>query len=148
MGLILDSSVLIAAERQDKNARQVLTALREHIGETEVGISVVTLIELAHGAARADTPQRRLKRQKFIEELISAMPVYPVTVAIALRAGQLDGENQAQGLKLALSDLLIGATVGDGLPSPPGARGCVPDPARSPHRTLRATLCRRGDQGQ
>lgn len=111
MGLILDSSVLIAAEREGKNARQVLTALREHIGETEVGISVVTLIELAHGAARADTPQRRLKRQTFIEELISAMPVYPVTVSIALRAGQLDGENQAQGLKFALPDLLIGVTA-------------------------------------
>jgi len=86
MGLILDSSVLIAAERHGKNARQVLTAVRTHIGETEVGTSVVTLIELAHGAARADTPQRRLKRQEFMEELISAMPVYPVTVAIALCA--------------------------------------------------------------
>jgi len=111
MGLILDSSVLIAAERQGKNARQVLTALREHIGETAVGISVVTLIELAHGAARADTLSRRLKRHKFIEELISAMPVYPVTVAIALRAGQIDGENQARGLKFALPDLLIGVTA-------------------------------------
>lgn len=56
MGLILDSSVLIAAERQSKNARQVLTSLAREVGETEVGISVVTLIELAHGAARADTP--------------------------------------------------------------------------------------------
>ena len=111
MGLILDSSVLIAAERQGKNAHQVLTALREHIGETEVGVSVVTLIELAHGAAPADTPQRRLKRREFIEELIMAMPVYPVTVAIALRAGQLDGENQARGLKFALPDLLIGVTA-------------------------------------
>jgi predicted nucleic acid-binding protein len=111
MGLIIDSSVIIAAERQSRNARQVLTALREQIGETEVAISVVTLIELAHGAARADTPQRRLKRQKFIEELIGGVPVYPVTVAIALRAGQLDGENQARGLKFALPDLLIGVTA-------------------------------------
>jgi tRNA(fMet)-specific endonuclease VapC len=59
MGLILDSSVLIAAEREGKNARQVLTGIAEEIGETEVGISVVTLIELAHGAVRADTPQRK-----------------------------------------------------------------------------------------
>jgi len=59
MGLILDSSVLITAERQGKNARQVLTAMSEHLGEVEVGISVVTLIELAHGAARADTPDRK-----------------------------------------------------------------------------------------
>jgi predicted nucleic acid-binding protein len=111
MGLILDSSVLIAAERQGRNARQVLTGIRDNIGETEVGISVVTIIELAHGASRADTPQLRLKRQKFIEDLISAMPVYPVTIAIALRAGQLDGENQARGLKFALPDLLIGVTA-------------------------------------
>ena len=111
MGLILDSTVLIAAERQGRNARQVLTDIREQIGETEVGISVVTLIELAHGAARADTPLRRIKRQQFIEELIQAIPVHPVTVAVALRAGQLDGENQAQGLKIALPDLLIGVTA-------------------------------------
>jgi len=111
MGLILDSSVLIAAEREGKNARQVLTAIRERIGETEIGISVVTLIELAHGAARADTPQRRLKRQEFIEELTTAMPVYPVTVAIALRAGWVDGENQTHGIKVPLPDLLIGVTA-------------------------------------
>ena len=111
MGLILDSSVLIAAEREGKNARQVLTGIREHIGETEIGISVVTLIELAHGAARADTPQRRLKRQEFIAELTAAVPVYPVTVAIALRAGRVDGENQTHGLKVPLPDLLIGVTA-------------------------------------
>jgi predicted nucleic acid-binding protein len=83
MGLILDSSVLIAAERQGKNARQVLTAIARDLGEVEVGISVVTLIELAHGASRADTPDRKSNRHKFIEELLTAMPVYPVTVSIA-----------------------------------------------------------------
>lgn len=80
MGLILDSSVLIAAERKDKNARQVLTVIAEEIGETEVGLSVVTLIELAHGAIRANTPDRKLRREQFIEELVSAMPIYPITI--------------------------------------------------------------------
>src|SRR6266581_5664763 len=51
MGLILDSSVLISAERQGKNARQMLTSIADKISETEVGISVVTLIELAHAAS-------------------------------------------------------------------------------------------------
>ena len=111
MGLILDSSVLIAAERQGKNARQVLRALFQGIGQTDVGISVVTLIELAHGAVRADSPERKSKREKFIEELLVAMPVYPVTVTIALRAGQLDGQNQARGVKVPLADLLIGVTA-------------------------------------
>jgi predicted nucleic acid-binding protein len=71
----------------------------------------VTLIELAHGAARADTPDRKSNRQKFIEELLTAMPVYPVTVAIALRTGQLDGENQIRRLRAPLADLLIGVTA-------------------------------------
>lgn len=39
------------------------------------------------------------------------MPVYPVSVSIALRAGKLDGENQARGLKVPLPDLLIGVTA-------------------------------------
>jgi predicted nucleic acid-binding protein len=111
MGLILDSSILIAAERQGKNAHQVLTAIAEEIGETEIGVSVVTLIELAHGAARADTPQRKFKRDKFIEELLTAMPVYPVSASIAVRTGRLDGENQVRGLRIPLPDLLIGVTA-------------------------------------
>ncbi len=111
MGLILDSSVLISAERQGKNARQMLTSIADKIGETEVGISVVTLIELAHGAARADTPERRANRQNFIAELLTAMPIHPVTVSLALRTGQLDGENQARGIRIPLSDLLIGVTA-------------------------------------
>lgn len=111
MGLILDSSVLIAAERQGKNAHQALTSIAQGIGDTDVGISVVTLIELAHGAVRADTPERKATREKFIEELLTAMPVYPVSVSIALRTGKLDGENQARGIKVPLPDLLIGVTA-------------------------------------
>ena len=111
MGLILDSSVLIAAERQGKNARQMLAAIAGAVGNTEIAISVVTLIELAHGASRADTPQRKDQRLQFIEELRAALPIHSVTVPIALRAGQIDGESQAKGLRIPLSDLLIGVTA-------------------------------------
>lgn len=37
--------------------------------------------------------------------------MHPVTVPVALRAGQIDGESTAQGISLALSDLLIGVTA-------------------------------------
>ena len=77
--------------------RQMLAAISGPAGNTEIAISVVTLIELAHGAARADTPARRAKRQQFIQELLTALPIHPITVPVALRAGQLDGENQAKG---------------------------------------------------
>lgn len=111
MGLILDSSVLVTAERQGQNARQMLASVLQRVTETEIAISVVTLIELAHGAARANTSERKAKRQKFIEELQTAMPIQPVTVPVALRAGKIDGENQARGVKVALPDLLIGVTA-------------------------------------
>jgi predicted nucleic acid-binding protein len=111
MGLILDSSVLIAAERQGRNARQMLATIARTVGETEVALSVITLIELAHGAARANTTERKAKREQFIQELLMALPIHPITVPIALRAGQIDGENQSKGVRLPLADLLIGVTA-------------------------------------
>ena len=56
MGLILDSSVLIAAEREGKNAHQALAQIALRAAGEDVALSVVTVLELAHGAARADTP--------------------------------------------------------------------------------------------
>jgi hypothetical protein len=81
----------------------MLTAISRTAGNTDIAISVVTLIELAHGAARADTAQRKAKRYEFIQELLMALPIHPVTVPIALRVGQIDGENQAKGVRLPLA---------------------------------------------
>jgi predicted nucleic acid-binding protein len=76
-----------------------------------MALSVITLLELAHGAARADTPERKTKRQEFIRELMQALPVHQISPAIALRTGYIDGENQARGVRLPLADLLIGVTA-------------------------------------
>lgn len=111
MGLILDSSVLIAAERKGSTARQALAEIARYVAGEDVALSVITLIELAHGAARANTAERRSMRRQFLQELITALPVHPITIPIALRAGQIDGENLAKGVRLPISDLLIGVTV-------------------------------------
>jgi len=111
MGIILDSSVLVAAERRGQNAHEMLASISLQLGETDIAISVVTLIELAHGVARADTPDRKAKRERFVQELMSALPVHPITPTLALRTGQIDGENQAQGIRIPLADLLIGVTA-------------------------------------
>lgn len=103
--------MLITAERQGQNARQMLAAIGRIAGNTDIAISVVTLIELAHGAAPADTAQRKEKRQQFIHELLTALPIHSVTVMVALRVGQIDGENQSKGVRLPLTDLLIGVTA-------------------------------------
>jgi predicted nucleic acid-binding protein len=89
----------------------MLVSIAKIAGESEIALSVVTLIELAHGAARADTAERKTKREQFVQEVFTALPIHPVTVPIALRAGYIDGENQARGVRLPLADLLIGVTA-------------------------------------
>ena len=113
MGLILDSSILIAADRKGKNARNTLAEIALQAAGEDVVVSVVTPMELAHGIAHANTPERKATRQQFLNELIAAVPVHPVSTSVALRTGRIDGENAAQGVRLALSDLLIGVTALD-----------------------------------
>ena len=96
MGLILDSSVVIAGERRGHTVRQILEQFKTGYGEIEVGLSVVTIVELTHGVQRAGTEERRQRRQAFIDELIRDMPVHPVTIETAgspgaLRATRLPG---------------------------------------------------------
>src|SRR5260370_13629778 len=108
MGMILDSSVLIAAERQGQNARQMLASLTHLLRDRRRNFRCYFL---AHGAARAETPQRKMERMQFIQELVTALPVHPVTASIALMPGRIDGENQAKGVRFPLPDLFIGATA-------------------------------------
>lgn len=111
MGLLLDSTVLIAAERSGSNARQALTGIAVRAAGEDIALSVVTLMELAHGEARANTAQRQAMRRQFLDELMAAIPVHPVTTQAALRAGRIDGESSARGIRLPLSDLLICTTA-------------------------------------
>jgi hypothetical protein len=53
MGLILDSSVAIAAERRHLPVEDMLSAIRELTGPEEIALSVVRVMELEHGIWRA-----------------------------------------------------------------------------------------------
>jgi predicted nucleic acid-binding protein len=111
MGLIVDSSEVITAERLGQTAYEMMQGIVAHVGDQALAMSVVTVLELAHGLARADTESRRAKRQRFLDDLLAEMPVQAVTVPIALRAGRLDGYLRALGKGIPLADLLIGATA-------------------------------------
>ena len=112
MGLILDSGPIIAGERRALTVQGFLQELRERYGEEEViGFSTVTLVELAHGIARANTESRRRSRQLFVDELVRDIPSYPLTVEIARLAGRLEGDGALRGITIPFEDLLIGATA-------------------------------------
>lgn len=111
LGLNLDSSVIIAAERKRQTVEDLLTSVAQSFGEVEIAISAVTLAELVHGVARANSTEIRVARRAFIDDLKQHVPVHPVTDITAEIAGQISGDQAARGITLPADDLLIGASA-------------------------------------
>ena len=55
MGLILDSSILIAGERRGETVRQMMQRIVGTGGDAECALSAISMIELTHGIYRAAT---------------------------------------------------------------------------------------------
>jgi predicted nucleic acid-binding protein len=111
VGIILDSSIVISAERRGDTVAQLLRRIAHAVGDQEVALSAIGLMELMHGIYRADNVQRRTARELFINELIADIEVYPFSKDTAVLAGKIDGEQQAKGIVIPFADLLIGATA-------------------------------------
>jgi tRNA(fMet)-specific endonuclease VapC len=111
MGLILDSSFLVAGERGGQSVREILKRLQASLGETESGLSAVTIVELTHGIYRSKSSADRERREAFTEELCRDLAIYPVTLEIAKLAGKIEGEQAALGVSISFEDLLIGTTA-------------------------------------
>jgi tRNA(fMet)-specific endonuclease VapC len=111
MGVILDSSVLIAGERRGESVGKILKRIKAAHGEVECALSVVTVIELTHGIYRARSDADRERRRAFSAELRRDMVVHPVTMEIAELAGRIEGEQAVRGVSISFEDLLIGSTA-------------------------------------
>ena len=79
MGTLIDSSVLIAAERR---ALVLEGPLGAH-AEEPVGIASITASELLHGVHRAATSAQRQRRETFVERLLAVLPVFPFDLVTA-----------------------------------------------------------------
>jgi tRNA(fMet)-specific endonuclease VapC len=90
MGLVLDSGVLIAAERDARPVSELLGTLEREHGETEVVLSSITVIELEHGLHRAQTAEQARKRREYLDIVFAAVPVEPFTRAMAQLAARID----------------------------------------------------------
>lgn len=111
LGLVLDSSVIIDAERRRQTVEEFLSGIRQNFGEIEISISAVTVAELAHGVARANTQEIRVRRRTFIDDLKKHVPVHAVLDESGEIAGKLSGELAAKGIRLPIDDLLIGVAA-------------------------------------
>lgn len=109
LGVVLDSSVVIEAERQRLDVARFLKHLSMRIGEREAALCAISVAELAHGIHRADTAERRQARRAFLDDLKATVPVYPITGETAEVVGKINAESSQKGVIIPLDDLLIGA---------------------------------------
>ena len=79
MEVIFDTSEFVLAERSRRRVEDLLLQIP---GVDDVYVSVITLAELKHGVRRADTPERAFKRQRFLDEVMSAFIILPLPVRL------------------------------------------------------------------
>jgi len=103
VGFIVDTSVLVAAERAS-------TAL-DLPADEEVGLSTVVLMEYWKGVERADSALRRRQRVEFFERATAAFQLFPVTAATATTAARVWSDLTGAGVAIGAVDLLIAATA-------------------------------------
>ena len=111
MGLLIDSTACLHAERNRRTPEELVSEIMERWGDAELWVSVMSAAELFHGYWRADHPSRRARREEFVEALLAAIPVLPITLATARVVGRIDAQLTAEGQRIPTSDLLIAATA-------------------------------------
>lgn len=111
LGVILDSSLLIAAERRRLTAHQSIESIRQSLGSLPVALSAVTVAEIGHGIYRANSPEIQRRRRAFLDDLKSAIPIHPISATTAEIVARIGGQQASQGVNLPIADLLIGASA-------------------------------------
>lgn len=107
MAQLIDSGVLIGLERRG----QGLGALSNAAPNQPLAIASITCSELLIGIYRADTPDRRLLRESFIESVFASLPILPFDLEAARIHAELWAGLAAAGQMIGPNDLLIAATA-------------------------------------
>jgi len=103
LGLVLDTSVLVSAERAD-------VALELPVDD-EVGLSTVVLMEYWKGVERSDSSLCRRRRIDFFERATATFELLPVTAATATTAARIWSDLARAGATIGAVDLLIAASA-------------------------------------
>jgi predicted nucleic acid-binding protein len=107
MGILIDSSVLIAWERDRVDLESQLAGCADE----DFAISAITASELLHGVHRASNPAQRHRREPFVEGLLARLPVISFDAVAARVHARLSAELAANGTAVGPHDLIIAATA-------------------------------------
>jgi tRNA(fMet)-specific endonuclease VapC len=108
MALLIDTSVLVDAERR---AEQYERVLPEDKQDQEHSISVITVSELLHGVHRANGEHRRALRRAVVEGMLARLEPISITSAVARIHAETWAELEAAGEIIGAHDLWIAATA-------------------------------------
>lgn len=107
MGTLIDSSVLIAAQR----GRIDLDRLRQEDDDEPVAMAAISASELLHGVHRLANAVARMRAERFVERVLESLPVVAFDLDVARVHARLDAELSARGARVGDADLMIAATA-------------------------------------
>jgi tRNA(fMet)-specific endonuclease VapC len=107
VGVVLDTSIIVAAERGAGEFPSFL----ESLGDEPVAMAAITASELLHGCLRARDAALRARRAAFVDAVLDAIPVLPFGLPEARRHADVWAELVKRGTMIGAHDLLVGATA-------------------------------------
>jgi predicted nucleic acid-binding protein len=107
VGLVIDTSALVAVERAAAGWEDALSSL----GAEPTAIPAIVCAELLAGVHLAQSPARAASRRAKIQAVIAKVPVVDFGLAIAERWAQLFGALSRRGRLIPANDLAVAATA-------------------------------------
>ncbi len=111
MGVLIDTSVLVAHERGRLDLDRVSDEFEGEWADAPFYLSVVSASELLHGAHRARDRVVRARRRAFVEGVLDAFPLLPIDLMTARTHAELGAELADLVTPIGTHDLWIAATA-------------------------------------
>ena len=107
MARLIDTSALVALERQGQSLDPLVSAAADE----PVALAAITASELLLGMERADSPQRRLRREAFVAAVLDLAPVLPFDLRVARVHAGIWAQLSVAGQLIGPHDMIIAATA-------------------------------------
>jgi tRNA(fMet)-specific endonuclease VapC len=107
VGTLIDTSVLIAAERGQIDLAVIVAT----DGDQDVAIAAISAAELLHGPHRLKSATARARAERLVEQLIAQFPVIDFDLDVARIHAQLAADLATEGISVGAHDLMIAATA-------------------------------------
>jgi tRNA(fMet)-specific endonuclease VapC len=107
MGVIVDTSVLIATERGAFDMAGYIASVESG----DLAVSAITASELLSGVERTRDAARRTRRAEEVDDALDAFQVVPFGLTEARRHAQVWAQLKSGGKMIGAHDLIIAATA-------------------------------------